>query len=94
MRIRTEFKNNEHIDTGSDNAEAIQEVAEFAGTYLIEDRWVAGIMTPAPAHQPAGGFRLTPLMSFFLYNQDGRQAIARPFLDGERSRPNRAVGTE
>ena len=29
LRIRTEFKNNEHIDTGSDNAEAIQEVAEF-----------------------------------------------------------------
>ena len=82
LRIRTEFKNNEHIDTGSDNAEAIQEVAEFAGTYLIEDRWVAGIMTLRQPISLPEGFGSRPSMSFFLYNQDGRQAIARPFLDG------------
>lgn len=28
------------------------------------------------------GFGERPSMSFFLYNQDGRQAIARPYLDG------------
>jgi hypothetical protein len=35
--------------------------------------------------QPIGGpdgFGPRPSMSFFLYNQDGHQAIARPFLDG------------
>src|SRR5690606_15065135 len=29
------------------------------------------------------GFGPRPSMSFFLYNQDGHQAIARPFLDGQ-----------
>ena len=28
------------------------------------------------------GFGPRPSMSFFLYNQDGQQAIARPYLDG------------
>ncbi len=28
------------------------------------------------------GFGPRPSMSFFMYNQDGQQAIARPFLDG------------
>ena len=82
LRIMTEFKNNEHIDTGSDSAELIEEVAEFAGTYLIEDRWVAGIMTLRQPISLPDGFGSRPSMSFFLYNQDGRQAIARPYLDG------------
>ncbi len=82
LRIRTEFKHNEHIDTGSDSAELIEEVAEFAGTYLIDDRWVAGIMTLRQPISLPDGFGSRPSMSFFLYNQDGRQAIARPYLDG------------
>ncbi len=85
LRIRTEFKNNEHIDTRSDNSELIQEVAEFAGTYLIEDRWVAGIMTLRQPISLPDGFGSRPSMSFFLYNQNGQQAIARPFLDGEEA---------
>ena len=89
LRIRTEFKNNEHIDTSSESAELIEEVAEFAGTYLMEDRWVAGIMTLRQPISLPDGFGSRPSMSFFLYNQDGRQAIARPYLDGEKSRPNR-----
>ena len=82
LRIRTEFKNNEHVDTASDSAELIQEVAEFAGTYLIEDRWVAAIMTLRQPISLPDGFGPRPSMSFFLYNQNGQQAIARPFLDG------------
>ena len=82
LRILTEFKNNEHIDTSSDSAELIEEVAEFAGTYLMEDRWVAGIMTLRQPISLPDGFGSRPSMSFFLYNQDGRQAIARPYLDG------------
>jgi hypothetical protein len=82
LRVKTEFRHNEHIDTASDSPELIREVAEFRGTYLLDNRWAAGIMT---LRQPVGlpeGFGPRPSMSFFLYNQDGQQAIARPFLDG------------
>lgn len=82
LRIYTEFHHNEHIDVTSDNPERIQEVAEFGVTYLLEDRWAAGIMSlRQPIDLPAG-FGPRPSMSFFLYNQDGQQGIARPHLDG------------
>lgn len=82
LRIGTCFRHNEHIDPASDNPELIEEVAEFRVTYLLEGRWTAGIMT---LRQPVGlpdSFGPRPSMSFFLYNQDGTQAIARPHLDG------------
>ena len=85
LRISTEFHHNEHIDTKSTNPELIQEVADFRVTYLLEDRWVAGII---PLRQPISlpdGFGPRPSMSFFLYNQNGDQAIARPHLDGKSS---------
>ena len=85
MRIYTEFRHNEHIDVTSENPERIQEVAEFGVTYLLDDRWVAGIMSLRQPIQLPTGFGPRPSMSFFLYNQDGRQAIARPFLDGAPS---------
>ena len=82
LRIATEFRYDEHVDVTSDNAEVVQEVAEFRATYLVDDRWVAGIMTlRQPVDLPAQ-FGPRPSMSFFLYNQDGTQAIARPYLDG------------
>jgi hypothetical protein len=34
------------------------------------------------------GFGPRPSMSFFMYNQDGHQAIARPFLDGVPAKGN------
>ena len=83
LRINTEFRHNEHIDTTSKNAELIQEVADFRVTYLLDDRWSAGII---PLRQPISlpdGFGPRPSMSFFMYNQDGHQAIGRPYLDGE-----------
>jgi hypothetical protein len=84
LRIGTEFLHNEHIDVTSDNPERIVEVAEFGVTYLVADRWVAGIMSlRQPVDLPLG-FGSRPSMSFFLYNQDGQQAIARPFLDGRQ----------
>src|SRR5262245_31646015 len=82
LRIATEFRHNEHIDTSSGSAELIREVAEFRATYLIEDRWSAGIMTLRQPVDLPDGFGPRPSMSFFLYNQDGQQAIARPYLDG------------
>lgn len=82
LRVGTEFIHNEHIDVTSDSAERIREVAEFAVTYLVDGRWAAGIMSlRQPVNLPIG-FGERPSMSFFMYNQSGRQAIARPYLDG------------
>lgn len=81
LRIYTEFRHNEHIDTASNSRELIQEFAEFRCTYLVENRWTAAAMTLRQPIQLPDGFGPRPSMSFFLYNQDGRQAIARPHLD-------------
>ena len=83
LRIGTAFRHNEHIDTSSPSNELIEEVAEFRQTLLLEDRWAAGIMTLRMPVELPEGFGPRPSMSFFLYNQDGTQAIARPFLDGQ-----------
>ena len=82
LRIATSFRHNEHIEPGSKNSELILETAEFRATYLVDDRWVAGIMTLRQPVSLPDAFGPRPSMSFFLYNQDGRQAIARPYLDG------------
>src|SRR5215467_5244108 len=82
LRIATEFRHNEHIDTTSDDPQLVREVAEFRVTYLLKDRWSAGIMTLRQPVDLPDGFGPRPSMSFFLYNQDGQQAIARPYLDG------------
>ncbi|MSP14747.1 MAG: hypothetical protein EXR62_17535 [Chloroflexi bacterium] len=82
LRIYTEFRHNEHIDVTSDNPELIREVAEFRETVLLEDRWAAGFMTLRQPVNLPDGFGPRPSMSFFLYNQNGQQAIARPLLDG------------
>jgi hypothetical protein len=83
LRIYTEFRHNEHIDTKSDNPELIKEVADFRITYLLDDHWVAGIINLRQPIDLPNGFGPRPSMSFFLYNQNGEQAIARPYLDGE-----------
>ncbi len=83
LRIGTTFRHNEHIDTTSDSNELIEEVAEFGVTYVLDGRWAAGIMSLRQPIDLPVGFGPRPSMSFFLYNQDGQQAIARPFLDGQ-----------
>lgn len=85
LRICTEFLHNEHIDVRSESAERVREVAEFGVTYLVEQCWVAGIMSLRQPVELTTGFGERPSMSFFLYNQDGKQAIARPYLDGLRT---------
>jgi hypothetical protein len=82
LRIYTEFRHNEHIDVTSDNPELIREVADFRVTYLVDDRWTAGIITLRQPISLPDGFGPRPSMSFFMYNQNGQQAIARPYLDG------------
>lgn len=82
LRIYTEFRHNEHIDLNSYNDELVQEVADFRVTYAIDERWVAGIINLRQPIELPLGFGERPSMSFFMYNQNGDQAIARPYLDG------------
>lgn len=81
LRVGTAFRHNEHIDTTSTSEEMINEVMDFRITYLVEDRWVAGIQNLRMPVALPDDFGPRASMSFFLYNQDGHQAIARPFLD-------------
>ena len=82
LRVYTEFIHNEHIDVTSDSTDRIREVAEFGVTYLLEDAWTAGVMSLRQPISLPDGFGPRASMSFFLYNQNGQQAIARPHLDG------------
>jgi len=82
LRIETAFKHNEHIDTKSGNDEWVREVSEFRVTYLLENRWAAGFMTLRQPVTIPEGFGPRPSLSLFMYNQNGQQAIARPYLDG------------
>jgi hypothetical protein len=82
LRIGTEFRHNEHIDVESFSDELVREVAEFGVTYAVEGRWSAGIMSLRQPISLPDGFGPRPSMSFFLYNQDASQGIARPYLDG------------
>lgn len=82
MRVGTAFRHNEHVDPSSDNDELIREVTDFRITYLLEDRWVAGIENLRFPIELPDGFGPRESMSFFLYNQDAQQAVARHYLDG------------
>jgi len=81
LRIYTGFIHNEHIDVTSDISDLVEEVSEFRVTYLMEKRWSAGIMSLRQPIKLPEGFGAGSSMSFFMYNQDGSQAIARPYLD-------------
>ena len=82
LRIYSEFIHNEHIDPKSTSAEPIQESMDMRCTYLIDQRWVAGVLTLRQPVELPLGFGPRPSLSLFLYNENGEQAIARPFLDG------------
>jgi len=83
LRIHTSFVHGEHVDPSSESEEVVEETCEFAVTYLLDNRWTAGIMTLRQPVSLPDAFGERPSMSFFLYNQDGQQAIARSFLDGQ-----------
>ena len=86
LRISTGFLHNEHIDPKSADNQLIEETSTFAETVLIDGKWSAYFMT---ARQPVGlpvGFGLPNGLSLFLYNQDGRQAVARLVMDGSVDR--------
>lgn len=83
LRIYTEFRHNEHIDLTSDNDDLIREVSDFPETVLIEGDFAAAMMTFRQPVQLPDSFGPRASMSFFMYSQDGTQAVARPFLDGK-----------
>jgi hypothetical protein len=87
LRIHTDFRHNEHIDTSSDNEDMVNEISEFHETCLLDDRWAAGFMTTRQPVSLPGNFG-PPSMSFFMYNQDGKQAIARPYLSKRPAETN------
>ena len=84
LRFKSAFHHNEHIDPKSTNPELIEEVMDWRVTYLLDNRWVAAC---CPLRQPVillgNGFGPDPSLSLFMYNQDGRQAVARLFLKAE-----------
>lgn len=82
LKIETNFRHNEHLDTNSENDELIREISEFRTTYVLDNRWTAGFMTLRQPVDVPVGFGKRPSLSLFLYNQNGQQAIARPYLDG------------
>jgi hypothetical protein len=82
LHVVTRFRFDEHIDINSSNDEPVEELMKFPVTYLIDHRWVAAVQNLRQPVQVPDGFGPRPSMSFFLYNQDGEQAVARPFLDG------------
>jgi hypothetical protein len=67
-------------------------MAEFHVTYLVDRRWCAGVMSQRQPVSLPSGFGPRSSLSFFLYNQNGQQAIARPHLDGQQATgdPDRA----
>ena len=82
LRIYSEFHHDEHIEPGSGRHELVQESMDMRTTYLIDERWAAGVITLRQPVQLPDRFGPRPSLSLFLYNEDGRQAIARPILDG------------
>ncbi|MAE67078.1 MAG: hypothetical protein CMJ18_22690 [Phycisphaeraceae bacterium] len=82
LRIALEFVHNEHIDVRSPCAEVVREACEYGVTYLLDDRWAAGIMSLRQPVALPDDLGPRSSMSFFLSNQDGAQGIARPYLDG------------
>src|SRR4029077_16883992 len=85
LRIYSEFYHDEHIDPGSSNHELVQESMDMRATYLVDDRWAAGILTLRQPVELPDRFGPRPSLSLFLYNEDGQQAIARPILAGPPS---------
>ena len=83
LRVGTAFRHNEHIDPASENDELIREVMDFRITYLLEDRWVAGIENLRMPVALPDGFGPRESMSFFLYYYTKQQlfmASANPVV--------------
>lgn len=82
LRICTGFLHNEHIDVGSEDDQMVNEASAFPETVLVDGKWSACFMTVRQPVALRDGFGYPNSLSLFLYNQDGRQALARWVMDG------------
>ena len=82
LMIATGFYHNEHLIPGDPNGELVEELSDFRVVYRIGENWSAGIMNLRMPVNGSLGFGPRASWSYFMYNCDGTQAIARPYLDG------------
>jgi len=82
LRIMSGFYHNEHVDTSSSDHELVEESMDMRVTYLIDGRWCAGLQSLRQPVELPDRFGPRPSLSLFMYNENGLQAIARPYLDG------------
>ena len=83
LMIATGFYHNEHLSPGDPNKELVEEVSDFRVVFRVGKDWSAGIMNLRMPGRGILGFARAdePSWSFFMYNCDGTQAIARPHLN-------------
>ena len=82
LKIETVFRHDEHMDLTSPIKDRVREVSEFPASIIVDGRWSAAFMTMRQPADVPHGFGPRASLSLFMYNQDGTQAIARPYLDG------------
>jgi hypothetical protein len=73
------------VVAGSENTlvDAIRRGADLRiGTEFLHNEHIDVHSESAERIREVAEFGARPSMSFFLYNQNGRQAVARPYLDG------------
>ncbi len=83
LMIATGFFHDEHLSPGAENKELVEEVSDFRVVFRVGKDWSAGIMNLRMPGRGILGFADAnqPSWSFFMYNCDGTQAIARPHLN-------------
>ena len=83
LKIETVFRHDEHMDMDSPIKDHVLEVSEFPASIIVDGRWSASFMTMRQPADVPHGFGPRASLSLFMYNQDGTQGIARPYLDGQ-----------
>src|ERR1041385_6032340 len=80
LRGFTTFDWVDHMGTLFPDQGLVEETMDWRITYLIEDRWVAAVMSLRYPANAGLGFGKDPSLSFFMYNQDFEFGVARPFF--------------
>ncbi len=86
VRCYTTFDYSEHMGSPDSNVGLVEEMMNFGVMYLLQGNRIAGIETTRYPADCSLGFQPQPSLSFFLYNDNGQFGIARPYLDGRRSK--------
>jgi len=84
IKSYTTFDYAEHMAAPDIHEGLVQEMMSFAVAYWLEGGHVAVIQTTRYPAAASLGFGDAKSLSFFLNNDNGRNSIARPFLDGTK----------